>query len=406
MAGKKTKEVEVSSDQSQNNRLQNALFQDLVKKIQKKHGDSILVNAATNRANDFKKIPTNIFQLDHALGGGFPTGMVNILYGLESTMKTSLILRTIGNAQKLCSTCWNPKTDHPIIGNDKVKICDNFCQTTTAFIDVEGSFNRSWAQDLGVDLEHVILSQPSYAEQAIDIADSLLRSGNIDILVVDSLAFLVPTKEIEKSAEDHIMGTQAQLIGKLVRKTVSALNDMGNINGKRPTVFWTNQIRQTMTMFGDPNVMTGGKASPYAAATILKLATGKAEFESEKEKEEAPLFIPITFKVMKNKSGIPKMEGEFKLALSTMPNKRRGDVYDEDKLAEYAQKVGIYKKDGGHWYLEGVEIGRAEKNLEEKLLIDPELKERVKKLVTEKLKNVAIETPIIDSDMNEDEINE
>ena len=98
----------------------------------------------------------------------------------------------------------------------------------------------------------------------------------------------------------------------------------------------------------------------------------------------------INIKVIKNKSGTPKMEGEFKLALSNTPEKKKGDVYDEDKIAEFAQKVGLYKKEGGHWYLEGVEIGRAEKNLEEKLLIDPELKNNLKKTIGEKLKDSSL----------------
>jgi len=267
---------------------QSSDFSDLLDKIKKKHGDQILTQASDKRVAAVQRLPSGIFPLDYALSGGFPVGRFNLLYGMQSSTKTSTLLRTIGNAQKLCGICYTDASKAPEISC----VCGANKKILTAFVDTEGAFDRNWSESLGVSLDALLLSQPDNAEQAIDIADSLLRSGKIDILAIDSLAFLIPTKEIENSAEQATMALQAQLIGKAIRKFTSALNDLGNTSGHRPTVFLTNQIRQKLTMFGDPNTVPGGMAPGFAASTIVKFKPGKIELNEETSR---PLNTEISF---------------------------------------------------------------------------------------------------------------
>ena len=360
------------------NRLESAVFKELLKKIQKEHGESILLKASDERAANTFKYETGILPLDIALGGGYASGRQHIVAGMFSSMKTTLILKIIARAQRYCSNCHLPKEQHLAESNNT---CKEFIDVTVAYIEPEGTFDREWAKTLGVNVDNVYYSQPSSGEACIDIFDALLRSGNFDIAVLDSLATLVPMKVVEKSAGDGIVGTQALLVNRLIDKTTSALNDCANIFGKKPTVFYTNQYRQKITMFGDPNTLRGGPSPGYAATTITKLtAASKPEFDENGQ----PLFMPIDFKIEKNKMSAPKMEGGFKLTLADTETKRKGEIYDEDKVLELAENSGLYKKEGLYYYLEGIQIGTSKSQLERKLLMEPEFSQQVRKLILDK----------------------
>ena len=230
MAGAKKKKEELDENgnpivevyDATKSKLDDPDFLALLKVLEKENGNNSIVKASDARVTVFPKIPTGIFQLDYALGGGIPAHKIALLYGPFSSMKTSLILKTIGNAQKCCSICWVPVEIH---GEEGTNSCERFNKVTVGFIDVEDSFNGDWAATLGANCNDMIIVKPPYAEKAIDTADQLLRSGKIDIIVLDSLAALVPMKEIERSAEDQMMGAQAKLIGTYVRKTMSAMSD-------------------------------------------------------------------------------------------------------------------------------------------------------------------------------------
>ncbi len=385
MAGKKTKENEVELPQGAGtNRLDSELYLGLLKQIQKKHGTSMLLKASDNRASENKKLITGILPLDYALGGGFPAGRINILAGMQSSMKTSLVLRTIAIAQQYCSLCGIHRNDHHA---DEV-VCKSFNEVTACLIEPEGTFDAVWAKALGVNLDTLVYSQPALGEDAIDLFDSLVRSGSIDIAVLDSLACLIPGKVVEKSAGDAIVGAQAMLINRLVDKTTNALNECGSMFGKRPTVFWTNQMRQKITMFGDPNVMRGGMASPFAASTILKLTAQKPETDEH----ENPVYMPIGFKVDKNKVAVAKMEGSFKLVVADTETKKKGQIYDEDKIVELAEFAGLYKKEGAQWMFEGEALGTAKSVFERKLLLEPDYSANVRKLLMDRLLNPPAKT--------------
>jgi recombination protein RecA len=259
MSKKKADKDQPKSAPKRGSRLSSFLASEMVKKLKKKHGEMALIRASDFKVQDVPRIPTGVFDLDYALGGGFPAGRISTLYGPKSSGKTTIFLKTIANAQQMCSDCFT------FIDEEKGRcVCGECREFVIAFLDVEGALDIPWARKMGVDTEQMMIDIPEYAEAALDIGEALLRSGEVDILVLDSLAFPTPAKEIEVSVEKDLMGTQPRLIGKGVRKFLSAINGVGKESGRRPTVFFTNQIRYKLgVMFGDPETQPGVSASTF-----------------------------------------------------------------------------------------------------------------------------------------------
>jgi len=324
-----------------------ALMQgDLIQKIRKKHGKNILTPADEFRIRSVSRIPSGIFFYDYALGGGFPAGRTNIVWGHKSTGKTAICLRTLGNAQKLCANCYT----FPDAETGKCE-CGKFRETICAFLDVEGSWDQEWATLHGVNTERVLLSVPEYAEQTLDIAEALLRSGDVDFLVIDSLAFLAPSKEIEESTAKALQAEQARVLGRGIRKFGAALNYMGNQTGRRPTLLFTNQIRMKVgLLFGNPETQPGGHAPGFSATTETKTFGGKYEMDDVTGR---PVYVDMGFRVEKNKSAGAKIEGEWRLMLADTTIKHKGEVYEEPAMVDMAIKIGLVEKEGNGWLWQG-----------------------------------------------------
>lgn len=320
-------------------RLGALLASDLIGKLKKKHGETALLRASDFNVQHVPRVPTGIFDLDYALGGGFPLGRISIVYGPKSAAKTTLFLKTIANAQKMCSNC------NTMLEEGKCK-CGSYRETVVAYIDVEGALDLTWAQRLGVDTEAMLLSVPEYAEQALDLGEALLRSGEVDVLVIDSIAFLSPQKEVEESVEKETMGQQSRLVGKGVRKFVAALNGVGKETGRRPTVLFTNQIRFKLGMlFGNPETQPGGQAPGFASSVEVRVSPLKYEHD---EMTKKPMWADFRFKVEKNKTFGAKMEGEYKLILADTETKQVGETADEGAMVEWGEKFGVITRDGGY----------------------------------------------------------
>lgn len=360
-------------------RVANFLAGEVVKKIKKVHGEAALLKASDMKVLDTPRIPTGIFSLDYALGGGFPVGRISTLYGEKSAGKTTLFLKAIANAQKMCSNCytmWDSKTE--------TCECGDFRETVCAYLDVEGAFDRAWAKKLGVDVDNLILDVPEYAEQALDIGEALIRSGEVDVLVLDSIAFLVPQKEIENSVTKDGMGIAPRLVGKGVRKFVSAINGVGKDTGRRPTIFFTNQIRYKLgVMFGNPETTSGGQAPGFAAAVECRIAAGKYEIDDETQK---PFAATFRYKVNKNKTFSAKMSGEYLMLLSPKGEKRVGDAEDENDLVKWAELTELVTRKGGYNCL-GRNF-RVKKELIEALQQDPTFKRELEKELMPRLLNL------------------
>jgi len=356
--------AELVSKKTEGDRLGMLLDSSTVAAMRKKFGVSMLVRASELRAEKLPRIPSGVFTLDRALGGGWAVGRVHIVFGHKSSGKTTLLKRTIGQAQKMCASC------HKF---QEVCECKNKRDFLCAFVDIEGTFDPYWAKQLGVDLDTLLLSRPEYAEQGLDVAEALLRSGECDLLVLDSIAFLTPLKEIQESTEQETMGQQPRLVGKGIRKLNSALIAAENEVGRKPTLFFTNQIRMKLgVMFGNPETTPGGFAPGFAASTEVKLRPGKYEMDKE---SGTPEHVDFYFKVEKNKTGVPKMEGEFRMMLCETQTKSVGDIYDEKFIMDEAQRLGVVRKaeEGGGWECLGEKF-RIKKDIEDRILSEPEFK--------------------------------
>lgn len=252
--------------------------------------------------------------------------------------------------------------------------CGKYREVVCAFIDVEGTFDKQWAMRHGVDLLKLMLSQPEQAEQSLDIADALVRSGEADIIVLDSVAFLTPKKEIAGSTEQILVGEQARTVGKGVRKFVSGINAVALYSERRPTIFLTNQIRMKVgVMFGNPETTPGGLAPGFASSVEIKTKGGTYEYLKQEKGEEAdriPLEVSLNFDVEKNKASVAKRQGSFKLVLLDGETKKKGDVRDEDELMAEAERVGLLKKENKGWTCLG-ETYTAKSLIERRLLTDP-----------------------------------
>lgn len=351
-----------------------AKIAELFQNVNKKYGKGSMLLAKDFKFGEVQRITTGIFALDHALGGGFPVGRISMVYGHKSSGKTTTLLRTIGRAQRSCSNCWEPYT----IEDDGTKKCPcgKFRETKVAWLDVEGVWDESWASRF-LNLEELIFQQPEYAEQAIDVADSLVRSGAVDIIVVDSIAFLTPSIEIENSAEKANVGTQARLVGNAMRKFVSGTNEVGRTEGRRPTILLTNQIRNKVgIMFGNPETTPGGLAAGFATSVEVRFTAGKADMDEETGNN---MSMEFKFRVEKNKVGPAKMEGEFTQVETATEVKKPGEILDEPHVVTMADRVGLIKIGRGTCTYRGEKFDGTRSELERHLMIHPEEYEQLKK---------------------------
>lgn len=380
-------------------RLDKILLSDTMKAITKRHGVSIIRRATEHHSANSQFIPSGSFNLDWILGGGWRVGGIHTVWGPTSSGKTTTLLMTIGIAQQMCANCWNfavffdEKTGEVL--TEPTCPCGKYREVIVAYINNEGTWSQAWAQGLGVNTDSLLLSEPEYAEQSLDIAEALIRDGSIDILAMDSIAFMSPEKEIENSASKMTMGSQAQALGKGIRKFVAALNHQGNTTGRKPTVFFTNQVRFKIgVMFGNPETQPGGEAPKFAATTEIKFKTAKYEIEKGKdgkEEKEAPdvdlnlikpLSVLFSFKGEKNKQGAAKMEGAYRLALTNTDTRKKGGVCDETVIMDEAERYDIIKKEGSKWTVIGVPFD-TKKAIQETLEKDPTFKRLLSKRVME-----------------------
>jgi len=342
-------------------RVASVLASDWMKAIKKKYGGNIVEVASEAHSTTIHRIPTGIFALDLALGGGFAAGRVNTVYGAKSSGKTTAVLKAIGTAQKLCAVCFTPNEGGCACGEQRAAVA--------AFIDIEGTFEKTWAETHGVDMSRLLLTRPEYAEQGLDIAEAMLRSNECDLVAIDSIAFLTSMKEIEKSTEDDMMGQQARTLGKGIRKFVSALNQLANENsGRKPTILLVNQLRMKIgVMFGNPETQPGGMAPGFAASTETKCWAGKYKMD---EGTGRPMYAGMNFRVEKNKTAAARMEGEYNLVLSETATKKVGQIYDEPLIVSLAEKIGLLERKGGQYECLGRTF-RIKEDVETGLLTDP-----------------------------------
>jgi len=305
-------------------------------KMDKTYGKGTVMKMSDQSVSDVEAISTGSLGLDLALGvGGYPRGRIVEIYGPESSGKTTLTLHAIAEAQKAGGIA--------------------------AFIDAEHAFDRFYAEKLGVDLENLIISQPDNGEQALEITDNLIRSGAIDIIVIDSVAALTPKSEIEGEMGDSKMGLHARLMSQALRKLT------GSISKTKCTVIFINQLREKIgVMFGNPETTTGGNALKFYCSVRLDIRRSTQIKDSNSEVQGNKTRV----KVVKNKVAPPFRTAEFDIMYGQGISKV-GEIIDIGVDYE------IVKKAGSWFSYEDTKLGQGRDAVKALLLDNPELMEEL-----------------------------
>lgn len=312
-----------------------------ISQIERQHGKGAIMKLGDSGKINVETIPTGSLSLDLALGlGGIPKGRVVEIYGPESSGKTTVALHMIAEAQKRGGVA--------------------------GFIDAEHALDPVYAKAIGVDIDNLYISQPDYGEQALEITETMVRSGAVDIIIVDSVAALVPKAEIDGDMGDSHMGQHARLMSQALRKLTGIMNKTGC------TVVFINQLREKIgVMFGNPETTTGGRALKFYASVRLdvrRVETLKAGGEMVGNRARV--------KVVKNKIAPPFKEAEFDIMFGKGISKE-GDILD------LAAKSGIVIKSGSWYAYNGEKIGQGRENAKKYFMEHPDIMEEVDAKVRE-----------------------
>ena len=356
--------------------------EELIAAFNKKFKGQVIGRASTNRSlTDQKWIGTGIFAVDYATGGGVPIGRITGFYGRKSCGKSLLAMRTIAASQRYCKHCQLPMVELlrklyrclgcGFRGENEGELCPDCAKTVkdgkpvesplvdagdhayecptcktyepmeTFYLDAEGTWDNRWAAANGVNCHYVYMASVECAEHAGDMADHMLRGGEFDLMVIDTLAHLTPSIEIEETLDKNQMGVQARTTNKILRKIVSALQ---HAKERKPTVIVLNQIRIKIgLLYGDPETKPGGVGQDFVTSIDIKLWSGKYE----KDEIGNTLNVILNFRVVKNKCGVAQQGGNFRLWLRSVTTEdskvhRTGDTDEREVVLGYAIKQGLF----------------------------------------------------------------
>ncbi|MDQ1216781.1 MULTISPECIES: recombinase RecA [Microbacterium] len=311
--------------------------------IDRQFGKGSVMRLGSDERAPVEVVPTGSIALDVALGiGGLPRGRIIEIYGPESSGKTTLTLHAIANAQRAGGIA--------------------------AFIDAEHALDPSYAQKLGVDIDALLVSQPDTGEQALEIADMLIRSGAIDLVVIDSVAALVPEAEIKGEMGDSHVGLQARLMSQALRKLT------GGLNQTKTTAIFINQLREKIgVFFGSPETTAGGKALKFYASVRLDIR----RIETLKDGTEA-VGNRTRVKVVKNKMAPPFKQAEFDILYGV-------GISREGSLIDFGVEHGIVKKSGAWYTYDGEQLGQGKENARNFLIKNVDIAADIENKIKQKL---------------------
>ena len=328
--------------------------------IEKQFGKGSVMKLGNFKAMEIEAISTGALSLDVALGiGGVPRGRIIEIYGPESSGKTTLALHIIAEAQKE--------------------------QGEVAFIDAEHALDPVYAKHLGVDIDNLIVSQPDTGEQALEITEALIRSGALDVIVVDSVAALVPKAEIDGDMGDSHIGLQARLMSQALRKLAGA------VNKSKTVIIFINQLREKVgVMFGNPETTTGGRALKYYASVRLDIR----KIENIKQEGEV-VGNRAKVKVVKNKVAPPFREAEFDILYGK-------GISREGNILDLAVNLDIIEKSGSWFSYNGDKIAQGRENTKKYLLENPDITNEIEKKVRDNF-NKAFENSLTNEAESQEE---
>ncbi len=313
-------------------------------KLDKQYGKGTVMKLGDNSIVDAEVIPTGSLGLDLALGiNGFPRGRIIEIYGPESSGKTTIAIHAIAETQKRGGIC--------------------------AIIDAEHAFDKKYAEALGVDTDNLYITQPDDGEQALDIAEQLIRSAAIDLVVVDSVAALVPRSEIEGDMGDSKMGLHARLMSQAMRKLTGA------INKTHSSCIFINQLRDKIgVMFGSPETTTGGNALKFYASIRLDIR----RIGQIKDKEGNVIGNETRIKVVKNKLAPPFRTAEFDIFFGK-------GISKDGEIIDLGADLGIIQKSGAWYSYEGQKIGQGRDQVKQLFADNPEMSAEIEQKIKDKL---------------------
>lgn len=313
-----------------------------ISQIEKRYGKGSIMTFSSEAIKNVDTIPSGSISLDIATGiGGIPKGRVTEIYGPESSGKTTLTLHIIAEAQKR--------------GGKAV------------FIDAEHAFDPKYAKSIGVNLDDLIISQPDYGEQALEIAETLIRSGVIDVVVIDSVAALVPKAELEGDIEDSNVGLHARLMSKAMRVL------KGAVNKSNTALILINQVREKVgVMFGNPETTTGGRAIKFFAD--MRMEVRKSDIKDAGEKVGSRVKV----KIVKNKLAPPFKEAEFDVIYGE-------GISKEGEILDLGESLGIIKKSGAWYSYKDEKIGQGREKAREFLKQNPQIALEIEEKIREEL---------------------
>ena len=344
MAKKDNEEIPFAASPSAGNSEKLKALQAAMDKIEKTFGKGSIMKMGDDNVQEVEVIPTGSIALNAALGvGGYPKGRIIEIYGPESSGKTTLAIHAIAEAQKAGGIA--------------------------AFIDAEHAFDRFYAAKLGVDVDNLILSQPDNGEQALEIVEALVRSNAVDIIVIDSVAALVPKAEIEGDMGDNKVGLQARLMSQALRKLTSAISKTNT------TCIFINQLREKIgIMFGNPETTTGGNALKFYASVRLDIRRS-----TQLKDGEEVIGNQTKVKVVKNKVAPPFRKAEFDIMFGEGIS-RAGEIID------LGADLGIIKKSGSWYSYNETKLGQGRDASKQVIQDNPELAEELEGLIFAALK--------------------
>ena len=311
-----------------------------IAQLERQFGAGAVMRLGTSDVQSWPSVPTGALSLDMILGnGGLPLGRVVEIYGPESSGKSTISLSVVAQAQEMGLKC--------------------------AYIDAEHALDPVYMQALGVNLDELLLAQPDYGEQALEIADKLIRTGEIGVVVIDSVAALVPKAELEGDMEANQMGLQARMMAKGLRKIVGLANE------HKTLVIFINQIRMKIgIMFGNPETTPGGRALPYAASVRIDVR----KKEDLKDKAGESIGIKVKAKIIKNKMAPPLKVTEFDIYYGK-------GVDNFGCLLDVGMQKGIFAQRGAWVYYQGESFSQGRDNAIEKIRLDPDLVKEIEEQI-------------------------
>jgi RecA/RadA recombinase len=352
----------------------------------KEHG-KMTIDLAKCAVRDMYRISTGSLAFDRILGGGWPVGKLSIMRGLESSAKTFAAYSTIGIAQNLCANCYRPVWDLEFEPDDDgvyaVGHCDcykkglfrttqypdekipeykarlkqyeenSYEELRVALIDVERDFDPLWAKRIGVDDRRLVYVQADSMEQTIDIYDELVRTAEVDLIVLDSIAAMIPKEQIEKKASEWTTGLEARLMGRLTKKLTAGLTVVAKEHMRFPTQIWINQLREKINTgmskgWGDSKVMPAGLSQLFTAAVIANM--WPSEWKKEEVDPDLPAYmrgetgvsVNINIHTLKNKTAPPKQKGSFRMIVN---GEYSGKIDEVKYFLAQAEKCGLWKEE-------------------------------------------------------------